>query len=359
MNRQHLRLVAALALSTLALAASCAAGGRGSGGPPAPREAATVPGVATPGKVELGVTGDARGWGDQYFDKFRALGAASAREEWDSGDTDSAPLAAAAARGLSVLPLLQPKGGQNTSDWNAARDWLADFARKNVAGGSFWAGRKDADLAPTSVELVNEPYADSSSNDDPDPATYARFVAAVVPAMRAANPRVRILLAADTTPANSKQDWVAAMYTAVPDLNRYFDGIAVHPYGFDPVAQCDPKNDVSFCRIETLRARFVDRGAADKKFWITEIGSPTGGGSADHAVQVSEKVQAEYLRGYIAKADAYGYVQALYVYHYRDLDCSDSVECYFGLTRNDGSQKPAWRVFHDSAVARGQSDGAA
>ena len=32
------------------------------------------------------------------------------------------------------------------------------------------------------------------------------------------------------------QWWTDALYQAVPDLNNYFDGVAVHPYGTTPPA---------------------------------------------------------------------------------------------------------------------------
>lgn len=309
--------------------------------------------LPAPSPLLLGIVGDARGWGPRYLDEYRLLGVAAAREEWDSGDVDGEILGEAAARGLTVLPLLNPTDGQNNRDWDGTRDWMAEFARVNGPGGTFWRTHGHGEHAPTHVEIVNEPYVARSAGGDPDPATYARFLAHVVPAIRAANPRLKVLLSADTAPeGHDDVDWIGRMYEAVPQLNDLFDAVAVHPYGGDPDDGCRPDERWSFCRTERMRERFVAHGAAGKPFWITEIGNPTGGGSAAHATALSEEDQARYLQGYLERAERYGFVEALFTYHFRDFDCTDGIECYFGVTRPDGSHKPSWDVLHAAAGPR-------
>lgn len=295
----------------------------------------------------LGIVGNARGYGPGELPKYQELGVAMAREEWSLGDVDGTILGPAAARGISILPLLHPPGGQRNPDWEAVRAWMADFVRANVAGGTFWQGRPDAGYAPRYVEVLNEPYLGAFSGGRPDPGTYADFVQFVVPAMRAANPNVKILLSADTTSVTNDDDWIAGMYARAPDLNDYFDAVAVHPYGNDPIAECDRNERWNFCRIEEIRERFDQHDAADKRFWITELGNPTDGGRSAR----TESEQARFLANYIDIARDLGYVDALFVYHYRNLGCTDSRECYFGLTREDGSRKPAWYVLHEAATA--------
>ena len=77
------------------------------------------------------------------------------------------------------------------------------------------------------------------------------------------------------------QWWTDALYQAVPDLNNYFDGVAVHPYGTDtttlhPEIAGQPYNNYdSLQRIQDIHQQFINHGAANKPFWITEIGWST------------------------------------------------------------------------------------
>ncbi|WP_133829354.1 glycosyl hydrolase [Actinomycetospora succinea] len=293
--------------------------------------------------MTLGLVADLRGHGLEAgrVDQVASSGVGLVREEWGLGDLDGAVFDVAASRGLSVLPVLAPAGGQNTSDWSAARSWMTEFARQFGPGGTFWAGRSDSRFAPTALELLNEPYLAQFSGGRPAADTYAEFVKYVVPSIREANPNVRVLLSADvSTGVDDREDWIGALYRAAPDLNGYFDAIAIHPYGNDPVEECDPMYRWSFCRMSTIRSRFDEHGARGKPFWITEVGNPTSGGAAAR----SEDEQAKFLAEYIGIARRSGYVSAFVVYHLRDSGCTDDRECFFGITHVDGSPKPAWRT---------------
>ena len=75
--------------------------------------------------------------------------------------------------------------------------------------------------------------------------------------------------------------WVDQLYRAVPNLNSYFDGVSVHPYGHDirgrsPAITGHAYNGYQqMRRIELIRGQFVHHGAANKPFWATEVGWPT------------------------------------------------------------------------------------
>ena len=315
----------------------------------------TVSPTPTPSPVpspamRYGIVGDARGWGDSYYDKFKALGVSMAREQWREGDLTSTPLSGAAARGLQILPLLQPNTYSQTPDTPPSKQWLVDWVSRYGPGGTYWSGRSDAAYAPRWIELANEPWASNfSGGSAPSAASYARWIRGVVPAIRAANPNVRILIAGELSTQqtwDAPNDWIPGMYAAVPNLNDYFDGWTSHPYG-GPLSRITVNPRWAFGRIETLRSTFVDRGAGAKQVWITEIGNPTGGGTGGY----TEDQQAQYLTDYVNRAKQLGYVNAFFVYHYRDVNCSTSTECYFGLTRNDGSQKPAYSAYRQLILA--------
>ena len=103
--------------------------------------------------------------------------------------------------------------------------------------GSFWTSHPTLTKTPiTTFELWNEPYYDNGDNGDYNPGRYARLVKAAGAAGHAADPSAKFLIAAENQCALVSGTWVwwiDALYQAVPDLNNYFDGVAVHPYGTD------------------------------------------------------------------------------------------------------------------------------
>jgi hypothetical protein len=154
------------------------------------------------------------------------------------------------------------------------------------------------------------------------------------------------------------QWWTDAMYQAVPDLNNYFDGVAMHDYGHDtttlrPIVPGQPyPNYGRTRRIENLRHQFVAHGAADKPFWITEIGWSTC--SARTVDCVSPGQQADNLARYLSDVHGRwsGWVQAVFVYQYSDgASNPTSVQDGYGLTQLDGTPKPALDVFRSAAAA--------
>jgi hypothetical protein len=126
---------------------------------------------------------------------------------------------------------------------------------------------------------------------------------------RVGNPRVKLLLSADTFYTEAPRDyrsWIDRMYAAVPDLNSYFDAVAIHPYsaGVSPDVYTPGQGTRwQFRRIEEMRAKFVAHGAGDKSFWITELGWAT---CTQHEDWVTESEQAEYLsRGFAHERTSY------------------------------------------------------
>jgi exo-beta-1,3-glucanase (GH17 family) len=145
------------------------------------------------------------------------------------------------------------------------------------------------------------------------------------------------------------------MFDAVPDLARWFDGVAVHPYTTTDSPSSytpdDPRGD--FRRIENIRQEFAAHGAGSKPFWITEVGWSTCPGDPDSCV--SDKKQAAFLAAMfnIVKSDYSSWVQAVFPYNYRDgnEDNVSDKEAWFGLIRRTGEPKPAWNVLRAAATS--------
>jgi hypothetical protein len=281
---------------------------------------------------------------------------------WSQYDNEYIP---EARHGLTVMPVIvddpswaAPSEFTIPSNPAAYADFAAQVAARYGPGGSFWATHPTVPYHPTlAIETWNEPYWYSFNDSGADPGTYARLVKAAGAAIHAANPQVKVLLAADLTGyvSDSKQvEWVNTMYSAVPDLNSYFDGVAVHPYSWPdaPDVYDGPGDRWAFKRIGDIRAKFVAHGAANKGFWITEVGYPTCSGSNRC---VSEAAQASDLARIfqLVKTDYAGFMQAIFIYNYKDPSGAGSSdpEGWFGLLRSNGSAKPAWNVLRQATGA--------
>jgi polysaccharide biosynthesis protein PslG len=268
-------------------------------------------------------------------------------------------MATATADGMLVLPVLDdspawaaPTGSSLPSSVGAYAAFVAAAVARYGPGGTFWRAHPRLHAHPVMwYELWNEPYfADHNRN----PAMYARLVRAAVTAGRAANPAARFLIEADAsyqTLAGGRADWIGGMYAAVPNLGRYFDGVAVHPYGGDPAIYTpDGNTDGQPGRIEQVHIELVAHGDGDKPLWVTEIGWSTCSGTD---LCVSEAQQAAYLRSFLRLAHTTwsSYVRAVFVYALRDLAPAprNNRLDWFGLLRPDLTRKPAWWVLHDAA----------
>lgn len=268
----------------------------------------------------------------------------------------------AASYGLTVLPLLDSTPGWAGPDQHALpRDpaAYARFASVVVArygpGGTFWRGHPGlAAQAPVYFELWNEPYQPGSGGDRPDPGAYARLVRTAVPSARAANNGARFLLEGETTWTardGTHGEWMRALYAAVPDLGRYFDAVAVHPYSLNPPRALVSGDRRQSRRLEEIHRILVAHGDGAAHLWATEIGWPT---CDEGEVCVGEATQAADLDEFLhlARTRWRRYVDSVIVYTLRDY--APGKEGSFGLLRRDGSPKPAWQVLrratHDASA---------
>jgi Beta-galactosidase len=268
-------------------------------------------------------------------------------------------LTTATADGLLVLPVLgdpppwaAPSSASVPTDVGPYAAFVAAAVSRYGPGGTFWRAHPRLPARPLVwYELWNEPYF---ADHNRDPGAYARLVRAAVIAGRAANPGARFLIEADAsyrTLAGDRADWIGGMYAAVPDLGRYFDGMAVHPYGGNPAIYTPNGNtDDQPGRIEQVHTELMAHGDGDKPLWVTEIGWST---CSETDVCVTEAQQAEYLRTFLRLAHTTwsSYVRAVFVYSLRDLGPAprDNRLDWYGLLRPDLSRKPAWQVLHDAA----------
>ncbi|HET6866473.1 MAG TPA: beta-galactosidase [Solirubrobacteraceae bacterium] len=272
-----------------------------------------------------------------------------------------------AQRGIHVLPLLfdtpgwaGPSEDSIPADPSAYAAYVAAVVGRYGPHGSFWIQHPAlSSYAIQTFELWNEPYSDNGNNGNYDPGRYARMVKAAALAGRQADPGARFLLAAENQAqhvGNAWVWWINALYQAVPDLNNYFDGVAVHPYGTNLTSLSFPKAGQAYDgyeqirRVQAIHSEFAAHNAANKPLWITEIGWPTCTSGSDRCTTPAG--QAAKLATVLndARTSWKSFVHAVFVYSFDDShpDSSDPENDY-GLAYNDGTPKPALAVFKAQA----------
>lgn len=305
--------------------------------------------------LTLGISANSQAWGSNagvMQDRVVRLGLHWLREDFlpsGPGQVDStrwdAVFAAAAARRLMILPIFtNPEDYEDTA-------FVASAVARYGPGGLFWRQHPELDgsFAPTWWEVGNEPYWKNQT-----PATYARDYKAAVVAGRAANPDVKFLLAAYPAWRNPRtgqwESWVASLFSAVPDLAGYVDGWSDHPYcnADGPSAWTPDSPDWywQFLQFTKVHAEFAAHGLGDAPMWLTEFGYSTAGDRS-----VTEAQQADYLVQAVRLLQGYSYAQALFLYQLQDWGPRDGDrEHYFGLSRADGTPKPAWAAVAELAA---------
>jgi hypothetical protein len=313
---------------------------------PEPEPEPTPPPIEVPppppasGALTLAIDGGYGDWSASEIAERTALGAAVTRHEWDTSRPvdaqDGLVLEAATQVHTRIHALL---GENELGDPTHYREWVVAFIRRYGLGGSFWKDHpelNEARYAITTFELGNEPYFGGM--------TASEYANAVRPALEeVARLRLPAKMVLDSRVYGNDTSWMDTLYQRIPNLNSLFYAFADHPYwyGHDP-AEVSPAGP--FGRIEALRQRMDEQGAADKPILITEYGESTAncGGEC-----VSEEAQAIHLAEMIAAIVSHPEwkVEMLSVYQLIDRGTnSGQRELQFGLLREDGMPKPAYAI---------------
>jgi len=213
------------------------------------------------------------------------------------------------------------------NEQNLSRDW----------GG---AGRQSA---PEYVALLQEAYR----------------------AIKAADPAALVITGALTPAGNvdlgsgllavDDLDYFRQMYQA--GMKGFFDGVGVHPSGFNNPPEMDPRDPTVLGRpgrfkdhrsfyfrtFEGYREIMAEHGDESKGLWFTEFGWATGPADEEwaYALDNSEADQARYLVEAFKIARERGYVVAMFVWNLNHWDPSEAGHG-FSVLRPDWSPRPAY-----------------
>ena len=184
------------------------------------------------------------------------------------------------------------------------------------------------------------------------PENYTRAIKLAYPAAKAANPDVFCVGAGlSNIPSSvnghiSAADWLTRCYAA--GAKGSYDAMAGHPYSY-PYA-LDHAVDWTGWGVmaRVMRPIIEANGEGDLKFWITEVGFPTSGGTG----YTEANQNALFAQKLVAEMNKLPWVGPAFVY---SLDSRGGVttdaENWFGLHRPDGTAKPAAATIRTAAAA--------
>jgi hypothetical protein len=188
----------------------------------------------------------------------------------------------------------------------------------------------------------------------PDPADYVELLKASYYAAKYADPRCCVVLGGlagngvdmGWEPTESK-NFLQRVYDN--GGKGFFDVAAIHPYVYPVPASSALKTLQRF--VDATRA-VIKRNHDDKPLWITEIGWSTFPNAWNNPTVSEEEVVVWLTKVY---AELTG-VDKIFWHNFRDIGYNpdldrfwgysgDNVEHHFGLTRSDGTPKPAYYAY--------------
>jgi polysaccharide biosynthesis protein PslG len=245
---------------------------------------------------------------------------------------------------------------------NASRMAFANFARAAAErygpGGDFWSG--DCGLlceqpppcacsTPVPVhswQLWNEQNSAKYFAPRPDPVSYAHLLFETSAAIRAVDPSAEIVLGGMWGPRTTAAVVPAATYLkrlyAVPDVERTFDAIAVHPYSPSLFGVLD--------QIRTVRRATRRAGDGGVATWVTELGWASGGPRNVGLVKTPRgqgRLLTRSFEALIERRRAWR-IRGITWYAWRDATAAET-DCTWcpraGLWTRSGREKPAGRAY--------------
>ena len=216
-----------------------------------------------------------------------------------------------------------PRGEEQYRHYQRIATYLAQRYRGRIAAWEVW----------------NEPDCSGGTCPNTPASDYVPVLRAGYAGIKAADPSATVI-SAGTSGANAQ--WIQGLYAA--GAKGFFDALGLHPYqgpAAEPPEAPPAEHPYRITNVAKVREVMLSHGDGAKSIWFTEFGWTTGAGSGWSA-GVDEATQADYLRRALRMVQNwYPYVSHAFVFTIRDRDDWNAYENGFGLTRLDGSAKPA------------------
>lgn len=163
--------------------------------------------------------------------------------------------------------------------------------------------------------------------------------------------------------ASDDVEYFRQMYQA--GMKGYFDGVGVHPSGFNNAPELDPKDpnvlnrpggfhnhrSFYFRNFEAYRGVMVEQGDQSKQLWFTEFGWASGGQAGQewaYAHETSEQQQADHLVKAFQIGKERGYVGAMFVWNLNFFG-TDYAKRAFAVLNPDWTPRPAYKALSSMA----------
>jgi hypothetical protein len=266
-------------------------------------------------------------------------------------------VAGATQRRMRVLPVVtvapdwaaRHPGRFNSppSDFDAYARFTAALARRFGPNGSFWAENPGLPRLPLrEYQAWNEPSLKVFWSDDGWDRDYVQLLKVTRPALLAADPRAKVVLA-----GLPNESWKALRLIYKAGGRRHFDIAAIHPF------TALVKNVIRIAELSRdVMRKYGDRR---KPLMVTETSWPSSRGktSTRYAFEVSEKQQAARLRDVLpafARARGRLGIRRVYWFTWMGIERGDYLFDYAGLRRLEGDRiesKPALAAYRRAALA--------
>jgi hypothetical protein len=265
-----------------------------------------------------------------------------------------APVLAAAAQGLDVLPVVfstptwaRIEAGDAASPPRDPAEYaafLTALVGRYGPQGSLWSEHPELEARPIRAwQLWNEPNLTGYWSQQPFAKGYVRLLEVARGALRAADPGARAIL------AGLPNGWAALRQIYRAGGRPLFDAAAIHPY----TARAVRVPRFLFEARKVMR-RFGDRR---KPLWVTEMSWPAAKGRARDPIGIAtdDQGQARRLRRallVLAAARRRLRIERVFWYTWLSAESKSSVFAWSGLRRlHDGAvvSTPALKAFETTA----------
>lgn len=288
--------------------------------------------------------------------RMRALGVRWVRLDFDwsvmqpLGPNDTAfaghetVVRALVAAGMKVLGIID-----YTPSWANGGKPSKYYPPLSATDYANFASRLVSYFAPLGVhtwEIWNEQNLGNFWGPAPNPSAYVTLLQAAYTAIHKLDPTAVVVTGGLAQVANTSTtmhvlDFMTNMYRY--GAAGYFDAVGNHPYDSPRLPSESYNWQLMFATSPSIRSIMSTNGDAAKRIWITEFGAPTSGTSPWGTV-VTESRQAQILAEAYALVPTYTWAGPLFWYNFRDFcpyDPNSNAECFYGLIRYDGTNKPS------------------
>lgn len=277
---------------------------------------------------------------------------------WEAHDRVVRALGKAGLQVLGVIDYTPPwANGAKTSKFHPPAD-PKTFARFAAS-----LARRYGPMGVHTWEIWNEPNLGQFWLPAPNVARYVELLRITAEQLREADPSVFIVSGGLAQPGNGPTsirsiDFLREMYRL--GAASAFDAVGNHPYSAPTLPEDRRYSNwrLMFEGHPNFRTVMVAHGDAHKSIWITEFGAPTHGVDR-YGTVVSEEHQARLVEQAYRQVTVQPWAGPLFWYNFQDFCAYGSrpdSECFYGLVRVDGTEKPAAAAFRAAGAFKRKSN---